>query len=117
MSQSFTLTFSEIRITDVSRVGGKNASLGELFIALKPKGVGVLDGFAVTTDAYWRLLEEKGLRGRLEQIFSKLDTENLEQLTAAGHAARTQHTGNGSPGGLTTLGFKRVSRIAKTPWT
>ncbi|MGZ4899611.1 MAG: phosphoenolpyruvate synthase [Candidatus Angelobacter sp.] len=89
MNQSFTLKFSEIRMSDVARVGGKNASLGELFAALKPKGVGVLDGFAVTTDAYWRLLEEQGLREKLEQIFSRLDPENLEQLATAGHAARS----------------------------
>ena len=59
-------------------MGGTNASLGELFTALKPKGVGVLDGFAITTDAYWRLLEEQGLRGQLEKIFLGLDSENLE---------------------------------------
>lgn len=51
--------------------------------------MGVLDGFAVTTDAYWRLLEEQGLREKLEQIFSKLDPENLDQLATAGHAARS----------------------------
>jgi pyruvate, water dikinase len=89
MNPSFILKFSEIRISDLPRVGGKNASLGELFAALKPKGVGVLDGFAITTNAYWRLLEEKGLRGKLEQILSKLDSEDLEKLAAAGHAARS----------------------------
>lgn len=75
---------------DVARVGGTNASLGELFTALKPKGVGVLDGFAITTDAYWRLLEEQGLRGQLEKIFLGLDSENLEQLAAKGHETRTR---------------------------
>ena len=65
MDRSFILKFSEIGMSDVARVGGKNASLGELFATLKPQGVGVLDGFAVTTDAYWRLLEEKGLRGKI----------------------------------------------------
>jgi pyruvate,water dikinase len=49
MSQTFSLKFSEIRIGDLPRVGGKNASLGELFNALVPKGVNVLDGFALTT--------------------------------------------------------------------
>ena len=90
MKSTYTVDFSEIRIGDVARVGGKNASLGELFSALKPKGVGVLDGFALTTDAYWRLLEEQGLRAKLEKIFSNLDPENLEQLAAKGHEARTQ---------------------------
>jgi pyruvate,water dikinase len=89
MNRSYILKFSEIGMSDVARVGGKNASLGELFVALKPKGVGILDGFAVTTDAYWRLLEEKGLRGKLERALSKLDPEDLQQLAAAGHAARS----------------------------
>src|SRR5271169_1932913 len=87
MSTAFTLNFSEIRMTDVAKVGGKNASLGELFNALATKGVGVLDGFA--TNAYWRLLQELGLRNKLETLFSKLDAENLDQLAASGHAART----------------------------
>jgi pyruvate,water dikinase len=73
---------------DVARVGGKNASLGEMFSPLKPKGVGVLDGFAITTGAYW-LLEEQNLRATLENIFLSLDPENLEQLAAKGHEART----------------------------
>ena len=90
MKLTYTSDFSEIRMGDVTRVGGKNASLGEMFSALKPKGVGVLDGFAVTTDAYWRLLEEHNLRATLENTFSGLDPENLEQLAAKGHEARTQ---------------------------
>jgi pyruvate,water dikinase len=77
-------------MNDVPLVGGKNASLGELFSALRPKGIGVLDGFAVTTDAYWLLLEQHCLLQKLEAIFSNLDPENLQNLAAAGHAARTQ---------------------------
>jgi pyruvate, water dikinase len=90
MKSSYTLDFSEIRMGDLPRVGGKNASLGELFAALGPKGVGVLDGFATTTDAYWRLLDEQGLRSKLEQIFSDLDPENLKDLTVKGHESRTR---------------------------
>jgi pyruvate,water dikinase len=90
MKSTYTVDFSEIRMGDVARVGGKNASLGEMFSALKPKGVGVLDGFALTTDAYWRLLEEQNLRAELERIFASFDPENLEQLAAKGHEARTR---------------------------
>jgi pyruvate, water dikinase len=90
MKALFTLNFSEIRMTDVPRVGGKNASLGELFAALRPQGVGVLDGFALTTDAYWRLLEEQNLRGELETLFTNFDAEDLQQLAMRGHAARTR---------------------------
>ena len=89
MKNAYTLNFSEIRMTDVAKVGGKNASLGELFNALAAKGVGVLDGFAITTNAYWRLLQEHDLRTKLESLFSKFDPENLDQLAATGHAARS----------------------------
>jgi pyruvate,water dikinase len=84
----YTLDFAEIRLSDLPRVGGKNASLGEMFNALKPNGVGVTDGFATTAGAYWRLLGQEGLQPKLRSIFANLDVENAEQLAAGGHAAR-----------------------------
>ncbi len=60
----YVLDFADISLTDVASVGGKNASLGELFRSLKPKGVGVLDGFATTADAYRRLLATDRLGDR-----------------------------------------------------
>ena len=84
----YTLDFAEIRMSDLARVGGKNASLGEMFNALKPKGVGVLDGFATTAAAYWRLLEEQDLKTRLRSSFANLNVENSDQLANCGHAAR-----------------------------
>ncbi|MBZ5635882.1 MAG: phosphoenolpyruvate synthase [Acidobacteriia bacterium] len=89
MALSYTLDFSEIGMQDVPRVGGKNASLGQLFRELKPQGVGVLDGFATTADAYWRLIAEQDLRARLDKILSGFNPENLEELAQRGHAART----------------------------
>lgn len=87
MNPVYTLDFSEISMRDLPRVGGKNASLGEMFNALKPEGVGVLDGFATTVEAY-RLLAENALEERLRTIFSNFDPENVEQLAARGEAAR-----------------------------
>ncbi len=84
----YVLDFTDITLGDLARVGGKNASLGELFAALKPKGVGVLDGFATTADAYWRLLKGGDLEARLRTIFNTLDPEDLAQLSRAGQAAR-----------------------------
>jgi pyruvate,water dikinase len=52
----YTLDFSQVTLKSLPLVGGKNASLGELFNALKSKGIGVLDGFATTADAYRALL-------------------------------------------------------------
>ena len=84
----FTLDFGKIGMADIARVGGKNASLGQLFNSLKPQGVGVLDGFAITAAAYWRLLDEGGLRAKLEALFQKFEPENMAQLAERGHAAR-----------------------------
>src|SRR5687768_11104920 len=82
------LDFPAISLKDVALVGGKNASLGELFRALAPKGVGVLDGFATTSAAYRRLLATDGLEGRLRSVFTGLDTEDLAALERCGAAAR-----------------------------
>ena len=59
----YTLDFSQITLKNLPQVGGKNASLGELFNILRPKGIGVLDGFATTADAYRTLLAEGDLGG------------------------------------------------------
>ena len=84
----FVLDFAEITLNDLARVGGKNASLGEMFRALKPKGVAVLDGFATTAHAYRHLLATNGLQDRLRSIFSPFDPENLSELARRGEAAR-----------------------------
>ena len=84
----YTLDFDEIGLEDVPRVGGKNASLGQLFNALKPLGVGALDGFAITADAYRRLLIERNLEFQLRSLLSDFDPEDVNELAARGHAAR-----------------------------
>jgi pyruvate,water dikinase len=87
-SADAVLDFADITLADVPRVGGKNASLGELFRALKPQGVGVLDGFATTADAYRRLLASGDLENRLRAIFTPFNPEDLTELSRRGHAAR-----------------------------
>ena len=84
----YTLNFSEISLQDINRVGGKNASLGELFNSLKPKGVGVIDGFATTADAYRALIAEGELEYELRSLVSDFDHEDVEELRRRGHAAR-----------------------------
>jgi pyruvate,water dikinase len=85
---TYVVDFVDITLQDVARVGGKNASLGEMFRTLKPKGVGVLDGFATTAEAYRRLLATNGLEEKLRSIFASLDAEDLAQLSQRGEAAR-----------------------------
>ena len=88
MSDTYVLDFSQISLADLSRVGGKNASLGELLAALGPAGVNVLDGYATTAAAYRRLLQDKELGNRLQALFADFDAENLGDLSRRGAAAR-----------------------------
>ncbi len=113
------LDFADITLADLPRVGGKNASLGELFRALQPRGVGVLDGFATTADAYWRLLDAGGLRARLQSIFSTFDAENLAELAHRGEAARAAVLETTLPDSLRTsilAGYDRLcARAGREP--
>jgi pyruvate,water dikinase len=84
----YVLDFSEISLADVPKVGGKNASLGEMYRALKPQGVGVLDGFATTAEGYRYLLSAEDLEERLRKTFGPFDPENLVELARRGEAAR-----------------------------
>ena len=69
--------FNEIDIHDVPEVGGKNASLGEMFQKLTSKGVQVPDGFATTSDAYWLFLEEAKLKDKIINELENLDKKDL----------------------------------------
>ncbi len=80
--------FDEIGIEDVALVGGKNASLGEMYRELTPKGVKVPNGFAVTADAYRYFLRETGVDRRLREVLQGLDTGDIENLRQRGRQAR-----------------------------
>ncbi|WP_018617494.1 phosphoenolpyruvate synthase [Segetibacter koreensis] len=81
-------TFSEISINDIALVGGKNASLGEMYSNLSSKGVHIPDGFAITAEAYRIFLNENNIQSPLSKIFEKLDTRNFSNLAETGKAAR-----------------------------
>jgi len=82
------LDLSECGAGDVELVGGKCASLGELFRSLAPRGVRAVDGFATTREAYRLLLETDGLGERLRELMSGLEHEDLKSLNKAGREAR-----------------------------
>lgn len=81
--------FEEISIKDIPSVGGKNASLGEMYQALASKGVKIPPGFAVTADAFTEYLEKNGLVDKVYDLLSTLDTKNTEQLAQVGHQIRS----------------------------
>lgn len=84
----FIKPFSHISMTDVGRVGGKNASLGELKQNLTSLGVNVPDGFAITVDAYSHFLAANQLVPFLETALKKLDRKSLHNLSEVGEGCR-----------------------------
>ncbi len=87
-SQKNILWFDEISSRDVPLVGGKNASLGEMFSQLTKKGVNVPDGFALTSKAYWYYLKENGIDKKIKKIFKEFDSKNIKSLQETGQKVR-----------------------------
>ncbi|AMQ57903.1 phosphoenolpyruvate synthase [Algoriphagus sanaruensis] len=79
------IPFSMLGIADVGKVGGKNASLGEMFQTLLPLGIRIPDGFAITAEAYRFFLQENNLVEEIASSLEKLDRKgftNLRQVSA-----------------------------------
>ncbi|NCT54467.1 phosphoenolpyruvate synthase [Candidatus Falkowbacteria bacterium] len=86
--KKFVLFFEELGIKDVPSVGGKNASLGEMFSNLSKKGVRIPDGFATTAEAYNYFFEANDLKKKIKKIIKGLDTHNVKDLMARGAEIR-----------------------------
>jgi pyruvate,water dikinase len=84
----FVRWFQQIRLTDLPQVGGKNASLGELYGELASTGIRGPNGFAVTAAAYTALLEQDDLRGRIAARLTGVTGADLAALAAAGAEVR-----------------------------
>lgn len=86
--KSLIIKFSEIGINDVALVGGKNASLGEMYNELVHEGISVPNGFATTSYAFNLFLEENNLQIPLKTSLSKLNRDNYSNLNDIGKQAR-----------------------------
>jgi pyruvate,water dikinase len=84
MMANYVLWFDGLGMNDVDRVGGKNASLGEMISHLKGMGVSVPNGFATTADAFREFLDQSGLNDRIQTILSALDVSDVNALAKAG---------------------------------
>ncbi len=92
--------FEDIRNEDVPLVGGKNASLGEMYSELTAKGVKVPDGFAVTADGYWHVLTAAGILDGLKATMAGLDRSDVADLAKRGKRARDLILSAGIPDDL-----------------
>ncbi|NND81924.1 MAG: phosphoenolpyruvate synthase [Gammaproteobacteria bacterium] len=81
---AYILEFDQLTINDVEKVGGKNASLGEMIGNLSNLGVSVPGGFATTADAYREFLATDGLDTKINQRLAALDVDDIGELTSAG---------------------------------
>lgn len=82
------LFFSELNNKDVPFVGGKNASLGEMYLELQKNGVRVPNGFAVTAAAYRYFMKEAGIKDEIKKVLSDLNTSNVTNLRTRGKKVR-----------------------------
>ena len=90
MSHEYALPFAKIGMDDLPRVGGKNASLGEMFRTLSPLGVRVPNGFALTTDAFWDFLAVNNLKSKIQEILASLDRATYANLQEVGAFVRAE---------------------------
>lgn len=86
--QDYVLWYQELGMQDVPRVGGKNASLGEMISNLANAGVQVPGGYATTAEAFNEFLEQSGLNEKIHTILDTLDVEDVNELAKVGSQIR-----------------------------
>ncbi|MBI4017264.1 MAG: phosphoenolpyruvate synthase [Candidatus Aenigmarchaeota archaeon] len=86
--RQFILWFDELTIADVGLVGGKNASLGEMYQTLTKKGMRIPNGFAITAHAYRYLLEKTGIEREMRKVLQGLNVKNVRDLSERGRQVR-----------------------------
>jgi pyruvate, water dikinase len=87
-NSNLLVSFSEISINDISKVGGKNASLGEMYNQLNPLGINIPNGFALTADAYRLFRKQNNIESILTELLLSLDTKEYLNLSLIGEKAR-----------------------------
>ncbi len=88
MRLPLVVPFEQLRMADVERVGGKNASLGEMISQLSGVGIRVPGGFATTAAAYREFLQHEGLADRIAARLASLDIDDVAELARAGAEIR-----------------------------
>ena len=104
--KDYIIPFERLGMDDVARVGGKNASLGEMIAGLGNVGVRVPGGFATTADAYRDFLAQDGLDQRIREQLDALDADDTDQLSAVGSKMGSALRA------ISRLGFCKSSSIA-----
>ncbi|OIO08403.1 phosphoenolpyruvate synthase [Candidatus Falkowbacteria bacterium CG_4_10_14_0_2_um_filter_41_15] len=118
MKPKFVRFFNELTIKDVPSVGGKNASLGEMYQRLSKVGVLVPNGFATTAEAYRRFLDDSGVKKEIKKILADLNTKNVISLTKKAKEVRDLIVSTPMPKELEAniiSSYQKLSKSYKTP--
>jgi pyruvate, water dikinase len=99
-SKENILWLKDVSFGNVSLVGGKNASLGEMHKEFSGKGINVPDGFVFTTNAYWEFLKFNGIDKKLKEIFKKFNPKSIKSLQETGKKSRNLFSKSKFPIGL-----------------
>ena len=87
-SSPLVLWYNQLGMNDVDRVGGQNASLGEMITNLSGMGVSVPNGFATTADAFNQFLDQSGVNQRIYALLDETDIDDVSALAKAGAQIR-----------------------------
>ena len=86
--KKFILWFNEIVIKDIKKVGGKNASLGEMYQKLTSDGINIPNGFAVTAQAYFYYLRKGKITKEIKKVLDEMKVKNIKSLMKSGKQIR-----------------------------
>lgn len=114
----WVLPFEKVSLADVSRVGGKNASIGQMIGSLKQLHIRVPDGFAITSDAYWYFLEANNIKDSIKNDLAQLhDINDIAQVQKVGKTVRDRIVRGHMPDDLKTeiaQAYVQLSKKYKT---
>src|SRR3989344_3343312 len=109
----YILWFRHTTIKDIPLVGGKNASLGEMYRFLVPKGIRVPNGFSITAQAYEYFLDKTGTKRQIRKILRGLDPNNIAMLQERGAAVRQAILKAAFPADLEKVIVKAYQQLEK----
>lgn len=110
----YILPLNKVGINDIDKVGGKNASLGEMIQNLSALGINIPNGFVITVAAYRKFLEENKLQTTIREIIDKIDYDNIESLRRGGLQVRQLLKNSRFPKELSELIITAYFELSKT---
>ena len=112
MENKFILGLHQAGIRDIERVGGKNASLGEMIQHLSKLGIRIPSGFIITVDAYQSFISYNQLEDKISALISEIDYENMESLRRAGLQIRNMIRNTKFPPELSNMIIEAYYRLS-----